>query len=103
MKILLLIWFYEGCLVPEIVDSRYLRGLSIREPQYILDSKKQQEAQSQKKCKSNSASNTNSKKSNAQTSESINEQCNYEDLSHYIQPNFDESIINEISWLKTNG
>ena len=89
--------FYEDCLVSEIIDSRYLRGLTIREPQYILDAKNEQEAKSENKCNSNSASNTNSKKSDAKNSESINKQCNNEDLNYYNEPNFEESINNEMS------
>jgi hypothetical protein len=32
-----LVQFYEHCLVPEIVDSRYVRSMPIRDPSYILE------------------------------------------------------------------
>ncbi|XP_070525083.1 uncharacterized protein [Cardiocondyla obscurior] len=39
--------FYEDCLVPEIVDSRTARNMSIREPQHIIEA--QQKATQKKK------------------------------------------------------
>lgn len=38
-----LIRFYENCLRPEILDSRKERGLSIREPDYVIQIKKKEE------------------------------------------------------------
>lgn len=38
--------FYEDCLVPEIIDSRVARNMSIREPQYVIEA---QEAARKKK------------------------------------------------------
>ena len=32
--------FYEDCLVPEIVDSRAVRNMPIREPQYVIEAQK---------------------------------------------------------------
>ena len=42
--------FYDNCLLPEILDSRYCRKMPIRDPQYILEAhKKHQEKASIKK------------------------------------------------------
>ncbi|OXU31786.1 hypothetical protein TSAR_006784, partial [Trichomalopsis sarcophagae] len=34
--------FYENCLLPEILNSRFLRNMQIRNPRYILDAIKKQ-------------------------------------------------------------
>ena len=36
--------FYYDCLLPEIIDPRYTRGMPIRNPQYILDEQVKREA-----------------------------------------------------------
>lgn len=35
--------FYYECLLPEIIDPRYTRGMPIRNPQYILDEQRKRE------------------------------------------------------------
>lgn len=51
--------FYENCLLPEILDSRYLRNMQIRNPRYILDAK---EKQDQKMCERKAKKSNASKK-----------------------------------------
>jgi len=58
--------FYYECMLPEIVDSRHNRNMSIRDPSYIIEAK--QEAAKKMNIQKN--------KQNAVESENINEEKN---------------------------
>lgn len=36
-----LVQFYEDCALPELLDSRRERNMPIRDPEYIIEAKKQ--------------------------------------------------------------
>ena len=80
--------FYEDCLLPEILDSRYLRRMELREPEYILNARKEKKK----------VDNNNKRKTGGLDPEEI---CELEDLQNLesiltlkrprLAPNFDES------------
>lgn len=43
-----LIDFFHCCLLPELVDPRYPRSMSIRDPEYIIEAQKKREREKNK-------------------------------------------------------
>ena len=76
--------FYDNCLLPEILDSRFLRNMPIRDPPYILQAKRKHEETA-------SAKKNGPTKQNVEEIFSINEDIDKDDSDIKVVKNLKKS------------